>query len=633
MAFARGEQGMSANRHEEEGGIGPIVKGLRNIGNTCYFNSVMQNLLAVDRLREHFMEPTEFPEGPITSALRKLYFKTSSQGSEKSDDSDNDFAWWSTADGIVNPDFLYSAVCAKVPQFRGFRQQDSHEFLRCLLDNLHTEELLSLSNSKPANSGESTEGNKDQSSNQMNNVTLVDRVFLGQLCSIVTCSKCGYQSVMYEPFHDLSLSIPSKPQFMKDSSPKNKFASWFADSLPSKPQSMKDSSPKKKFSSWFADSLFDILENQQPVENQWVENNNPDSVCSLPDGSQSLIKDSEVSPLPYKKMDSMAGEDDNVLFPTCSDDFLYEGLDTPENVQGVESSLPHKEMDSVAVEEPEVTHVSAELNTDDALDTQTYGSIILPLEPYDDILHLLDDDDSSALQEKKTEVGECKSILNNENEGDNFFMSMFATKEISEEEEATINPMSIDGCLVEFTRPEPLSAENGWKCPNCASEFVHGSDNLEKKTAREYSVPVHDSSAQGVSCSHAEDHSDKNVLGILVAEDSAEITGINQTERPASTSSGQEDDRKSVNLEHQKFRSSGEGHRLKRRKSQIIEHEAKSKAIIQEATKRYLISEAPPVLTIHLKRFKRNFFGDLSKLSGHVAFQEKLDLRPYLDPR
>ena len=65
----------------------------------------------------------------------------------------------------------------------------------------------------------------------------------------------------------------------------------------------------------------------------------------------------------------------------------------------------------------------------------------------------------------------------------------------------------------------------------------------------------------------------------------------------------------------------------------MIEHEANSDAIVQEATKRYLINKAPPVLTIHLKRFQQTFYDRLTKLSGHVAFQEMLDLTPYLDPR
>ena len=97
-----------------------IVKGLRNIGNTCFFNSVMQNLLAVDLFRDHFMKPAQFPEGPITSALRKLYVETSTGGSKQADDDDDDvFTWWSKGNETVNPEFLFSAICAKVRQFRG----------------------------------------------------------------------------------------------------------------------------------------------------------------------------------------------------------------------------------------------------------------------------------------------------------------------------------------------------------------------------------------------------------------------------------------------------------------------------------------------------------------------------------
>jgi hypothetical protein len=36
----------------------------------------------------------------------------------------------------------------------------------------------------------------------------VDAVFGGVLCSHITCSACGYVSISYEPFLDLSLPIP-----------------------------------------------------------------------------------------------------------------------------------------------------------------------------------------------------------------------------------------------------------------------------------------------------------------------------------------------------------------------------------------------------------------------------------------
>lgn len=42
-------------------------------------------------------------------------------------------------------------------------------------------------------------------------------------------------------------------------------------------------------------------------------------------------------------MDYRAGDDENILFDTCSNEISYVGLlDTPKNVQGVETPLAHK---------------------------------------------------------------------------------------------------------------------------------------------------------------------------------------------------------------------------------------------------------------------------------------------------
>jgi len=53
----------------------------------------------------------------------------------------------------------------------------------------------------------------------------------------------------------------------------------------------------------------------------------------------------------------------------------------------------------------------------------------------------------------------------------------------------------------------------------------------------------------------------------------------------------------------------------------------------RDATKRFLISKAPLVLTVHLKRFAQDMHGRLSKLSGHITFHEQLDLGPFIDQR
>ena len=51
--------------------------------------------------------------------------------------------------------------------------------------------------------------------------------------------------------------------------------------------------------------------------------------------------------------------------------------------------------------------------------------------------------------------------------------------------------------------------------------------------------------------------------------------------------------------------------------------------------KRTLLNTLPQVLILHLNRFKNDEFrpGHFKKTSGHVAFDEILDMQPYVDKR
>ncbi|KZO92038.1 peptidase C19, ubiquitin carboxyl-terminal hydrolase 2 [Calocera viscosa TUFC12733] len=61
--------------------------------------------------------------------------------------------------------------------------------------------------------------------------------------------------------------------------------------------------------------------------------------------------------------------------------------------------------------------------------------------------------------------------------------------------------------------------------------------------------------------------------------------------------------------------------------------------IHRRALKRYLISSAPPILVIHLKRFEQltksstPFFGNLKKIEDFISFPEMLDMGPFMAPR
>ncbi|RUS20117.1 hypothetical protein BC937DRAFT_86321 [Endogone sp. FLAS-F59071] len=90
--------------------------------------------------------------------------------------------------GAISPDAFFTTLCKAVPIFRGYQQQDSQEFLRFLLDRMHTE--LSTKNS--------------------NESTVIWRLFRGILWNKVTCLECGNVSDKEDPFLDLSLDIPEK---------------------------------------------------------------------------------------------------------------------------------------------------------------------------------------------------------------------------------------------------------------------------------------------------------------------------------------------------------------------------------------------------------------------------------------
>ncbi|EOA26334.1 hypothetical protein CARUB_v10025692mg [Capsella rubella] len=171
----------------QEARYGYAVRGLLNLGNTCFFNSVMQNLLSLDQLREHFLKEDMSGGGPLVSSLKKLFAETKSE-----------VGFFRSA---INPRAFFVSVCSHAPQFRGYQQHDSHELLRHLLDGLSIEESSLRQKLDVSDSDESFTHQKP---------TLIDSVFGGEISSTVSCLECGHSSKVFEPFLDLSLPIPSK---------------------------------------------------------------------------------------------------------------------------------------------------------------------------------------------------------------------------------------------------------------------------------------------------------------------------------------------------------------------------------------------------------------------------------------
>ncbi|XP_042313062.1 ubiquitin carboxyl-terminal hydrolase 16 [Sceloporus undulatus] len=195
------------------------VKGLSNLGNTCFFNAVLQNLSQTPVLRELLkeikmadstitIEPPEFSvaetlevtlDQPRPLTLAMCHFLTEMQETQK---------------GTVTPKELFSQICKKAIRFKGYQQQDSQELLRYLLDGMRTEEVQricagifkALNNSADKENEELKKKIKEYEKRKITQ-TFVDRVFGGELTSTIMCEECQTVSLVHESFLDLSLPV------------------------------------------------------------------------------------------------------------------------------------------------------------------------------------------------------------------------------------------------------------------------------------------------------------------------------------------------------------------------------------------------------------------------------------------
>ncbi|XP_074535533.1 ubiquitin carboxyl-terminal hydrolase 16 [Halichoeres trimaculatus] len=203
---------------EESGGVS--VKGLSNLGNTCFFNAVIQNLSQTHLLRQTLNKVTEEKTSlsitPVDSSeLEPISVQLDQPGSLTLAMCQLLNEIKQSKKGVVTPRELFTQVCKKAARFKGFQQQDSQELLRYLLDGMRTEEVKRVSSgvmevlkeSKKSTDAEQLKILVKEYEKKGSPKNFVDHIFGGETTSTIMCQQCKTVSVVTEMFLDLSLPV------------------------------------------------------------------------------------------------------------------------------------------------------------------------------------------------------------------------------------------------------------------------------------------------------------------------------------------------------------------------------------------------------------------------------------------
>ncbi|XP_053213153.1 ubiquitin carboxyl-terminal hydrolase 22-like isoform X1 [Panonychus citri] len=157
------------------------LRGLINLGNTCFMNCIVQALTHTPLLRDYFLSDKhicQFRDDPsmcLVCEMSRLFQE-----------------FYSGKSTPHIPFKLLHLVWTHARHLAGYEQQDAHEFFIATLDVLHRH---CKGSSGPSNS------------NPHHCSCIIDQIFTGNLQSDVVCQYCKGVSTTIDPFWDISLDL------------------------------------------------------------------------------------------------------------------------------------------------------------------------------------------------------------------------------------------------------------------------------------------------------------------------------------------------------------------------------------------------------------------------------------------
>ena len=157
---------------------GSALRGLINMGSTCYMNSVLQMLIHNPLLRNYFLGDSH----------NRLLCQNRAKNTCLACHIDELILLLFSGDRApITPHRFLHSMWQYAESLAGYQQQDAHEFLISILNKIHAD--------------------CNGSENENECACVIHRVFSGRMRSDVTCLTCGNVSRRADPFFDISLDV------------------------------------------------------------------------------------------------------------------------------------------------------------------------------------------------------------------------------------------------------------------------------------------------------------------------------------------------------------------------------------------------------------------------------------------